>query len=174
MPRASVQARVAAAPGAVYDALLGTDPARLVRGYGPLPRVTATSDPDGTWGEAGASRTVHFGDGSAARERLDVAERPGRVVYRVFGYTNGLRFLARAAVADWRFEPEAGATRVAWTYTFEPRFALARLALAPVVHGSVRAYMRRVLGELARHAERAPGGGRKAPAAGGSPGGGAR
>ena len=157
MPHTTVEARVGAPPEAVYDVIVATDPSRLVQGYGPLPRATGTSDPDGVWGRAGASRTVHFGDGSAARERLVAAERPGHLRYRVTDYTNSLRVWATAAVADWRLTRDGAATRVVWTYAFEPRFALARLALLPVVHGLVRGYMRHILREVARRAELAGG-----------------
>ncbi len=92
-------------------------------------------------------------DGSHATETLTQARRPGLVAYRVDGFTNALRWLAREATAEWRFEASGADTAVTWTYSFKPRSAAAGLALFLLVRGPLRAYMCRIAREVKSVAE---------------------
>ena len=93
-----------------------------------------------------------LGDGSEARERLTLHERPHRFAYHVGPFTGPLRHLVDGADGAWWFAPAAAvggaATAVTWTYTFRPR------GLAP----AARARRRRPA-----VAARTPGGPSRAP-----------
>ena len=152
VPAAAVRDRVAGSPRAAYDRLVAADLPALLTGYGPLPGAAAVEESGGTWGEVGATRLITFTDGGTARERVLAADRPAdahaaaRFAYRVSGYTNALRLLARHADGDWRFAPDGrGGATVTWTYTFRPRSRAAAALLWPVVLGPLRGYMKRVL-----------------------------
>lgn len=156
LPAATVRGHASVPPRDAYDRLIAADLPALLTGYGPLPGVTAVAETGCVWGRVGATRTIALSDGSSARERVSVADRPaaphaaGRFAYRVSGYTNALRLLARHADGDWRFAPDGrGGTAIVWTYTFRPRSKALAAPLWPVVAGPLRGYMKRVLRRFA-------------------------
>lgn len=114
----------------------------ILLGYGPLPRVVATTDQTGPWDRPGSKRTVHLADGTTALEEVTDCEYPAYFAYRVSNFTNMLRFLVRDARGQWWFTKGSNATRVAWTYTFNARSPLAGLLLFPIVKLLWRGYMR--------------------------------
>ena len=154
-PAVVVRGRAAGSPAATYDRFVAADLPALLTGYGPLPAVTGVRAGAGAWGEVGATRTIRLSDGSAAAERVLVADRPaagapGRFAYRVTDYTNALRYFAARADGTWVFAPDGrGGTEVVWTYTFAPVSPWAAPALWPVVAGPLRGYMKRVLRRFA-------------------------
>jgi hypothetical protein len=139
----AVSARIAVPRAALFDWFIPVELPRVLLGYGPVPRVVATSDQTGPWDRPGSSRTVHLSDGTTAREQVTECSRPADFAYRVGDFTNAIGRLAPEARGRWSFT-EAGerATDVRWTYTFVGRSALARLALAPVVQILWRGFMR--------------------------------
>ena len=104
-----------------------------------------------------ATRVVELADGTEARERLTLHERPHRFAYHVGPFTGPLRHLVDGADGAWWFAPADGgdggpATAVTWTYAFRPRGLarpLVRVAVAPLW----RAYARRALERAVAAAE---------------------
>ena len=158
----TVRARAAVAPEVAFDAIAPIDLPRIFTGLGPLPAVTGTREQTGAWDHAGATRVVELADGTEARERLTLHERPHRFAYRVGPFTGPLRRVVDGADGAWWFAPAGGgdagaATAVTWTYTFRPRGLarpLVRVAVAPLW----RAYARRALARAVAAAEGRPGG----------------
>lgn len=71
---------------------------------------------------------------AGAHHEILLAESPVGYSYRLTGLDGALRLLAGEAVGWWSFEPDGPGSRVAWTFTFQPRNALVR--------GALRAYVR--------------------------------
>ncbi len=114
----------------------------ILLGYGPLPAVVKTSGQSGPWDQPGSNRTVHLADGNTAFEEVTDCERPGYFAYRVSGFTNIIRFLAKDATGQWWFEEQGNETHVKWTYTFNAHNALTVLVLSPIVRLLWNGYMR--------------------------------
>ena len=152
-----MRARAAVAPEVAFDVIVPIDLPRLFTGLGPLPAVTGTREQTGAWDHAGATRVVELADGSEARERLTLHERPHRFAYRVGPFTGPLRHVVDGADGAWWFAPVAGvpggaSTAVTWTYAFRPRgpaWPLVRLVVAPLW----RVYARRALARAVAAAE---------------------
>jgi hypothetical protein len=140
-----VSAYAQATPEKAYRTTVPVPLARIFTGYGPLPAVTGTSGQTGDWNAAGETRVVRLSDGSEAREELIALTPPERFDYRVHGFTGSLRFLAREARGEWRFIPDAGRTRIEWSYTFYSTSALSYPAMWLVNHTLWRGYMKRAL-----------------------------
>ena len=153
----TVRARAAVAPEVAFDVIAPIDLPRIFTGLGPLPAVTGTREQTGAWDHVDATRVVELADGTEARERLTLHERPHRFAYHVGPFTGPLRHLVDGADGAWWFAPADGgdggpATAVTWTYTFRPRGLarpLVRVAVAPLW----RAYARRALERAVAAAE---------------------
>lgn len=147
------EAVVPAGAEAAFDFVAAEDVLpKVLTGYGLLPAVVATSGNTGPWNEPGSRRVVHLADGNTAREELTRHERPGRFAYRVSDPSFALRHLMREARGEWRFAPaEGGGTRIRWTYTFQPRGALARAPLALFARAQWAGYMDACMGNVIRH-----------------------
>lgn len=114
----------------------------MLHRWGPIPAVTATRDLSGPWDTPGSERTVVLGDGSTARERVLVWERPVRFEYRVERFTSPLGRLVDHATGSWEFA-SAGSTSSSfrWTYDFHARTAPAALLLRAFVPTAWARYM---------------------------------
>jgi hypothetical protein len=153
----TVRARAAVAPERAFDVIVPIDLPRIFTGLGPLPAVTGTREQTGAWDHADATRVVELADGTEARERLTLHERPDRFAYHVGPFTGPLRHLVDGADGAWWFAPTDGgdggpATAVTWTYTFRPR-GLARPLVLAAVAPLWRAYARRALERAVAAAE---------------------
>lgn len=145
----TVEATVAAPRAALFAWFVPVELPRLLRGYGPLPAVVATSGQTAPWDQVGTSRTVHLADRTTAREAVTACEAPAYFAYRVSDITHPLlRRLVREADGQWWFTdapPTADgrlATRVVWRYTFTARSRAAAVALRPIAAVLWRGYMR--------------------------------
>ncbi len=127
----------------LFDTVVAEDVLPIVlHRWGPVPAVTGTRDLTGPWYEPGSERTVELGDGSTARERVLVWNRPQHFEYRVDGFTSPLGRLVDHALGTWTFAsygPLSSSFR--WTYTFHPRTAPAALALRVFVPTAWARYM---------------------------------
>ena len=130
------EARVGAAPEAVFDAL-AADASTWAEWF---PGLTA-GHTDGDKREISLNRTTY-------RETILVNERPARWVFRV-DETNAP--VARALVEEWRVEPDGPGSVVRWNFCIDPT-PLFRLALpvAPIVMGRL---FRRAMKNLALRLE---------------------
>ncbi len=171
----TLKATVAAPRAALFAWFVPVELPRILRGYGPLPAVVATSGQTAPWDQVGASRTVHLADRTTAREAVTACEAPAYFAYRVSDITHPLlRRLARGATGQWWFTdapPTADgrpATRVVWRYTFTARSRVASAALRPIAAVLWRGYMRVGLAATKTLAEREAGGPGGSPAGGGA------
>jgi len=113
------------APSAAVFAL-AVDPERfpfLFTGCGPVPalRRIALHGPLAV----GSTRELESSDGSRLLERITALDPPHRHAYSLSGIRPPLGWLVRAGHADWTFEATGSATRVRWTYDWEPNGWLA-------------------------------------------------
>ena len=148
-----VSGTVHATPESTFDVFAPIDLRLILRGYGPLPAVTAVEDQTGGWDTAGQTRTIRLSDGSCLREALTVVERPRHFAYVIDELTGPLRFMVRGMRGAWWFEPvpdgASGSTAAAqlalarWRYDFEPRSPFTRPLAAFIVKVLWRRNMQR-------------------------------
>lgn len=113
----------------------------MLHRWGPIPAVVATRDLTGPWTSPGSQRTVVLDDGTTARERLLVWERPGRFKY-VDRFTSALGRAVDHATGAWEFSattPERPAFR--WRYSFYTDSLAATLPLQLLVRTAWARYM---------------------------------
>jgi uncharacterized protein YndB with AHSA1/START domain len=121
---------------------------RFLLRLGPIPAVVRAELVGASEPKAGGRRQIELGDGSRIEEEILAFERPSRHRYRWLNPpAPPFSWLVRGAEGDWTFTSVAGGTRVAWTYRFEARSAVAAVLARPVVllFGS---WMRRGLANL--------------------------
>jgi hypothetical protein len=149
-----VERDIAATAQASYDLSLDAQRfASFFSGFGPIPglrRVTLQGPL-----AVGSAREVEDNAGLVMHERVDALDPPRRHAYTLSGLHPPLSWLALAGHANWTFEPLAQGTRVVWTYDFELTSPLAWPIAAPLLHGFMRAAMRRCLDAMARALESA-------------------
>lgn len=131
-------ARLAAAPGRVFDALADADG---WTGWWPLMHVArwTTPAPHGV----GSEREVAIRGLGRLRERFVAFEPGARFAFTMLEGTNPL---ATAIVEDYLLSPDGGGTDVAWTIGAAPT-ALGRIA-RPAVVATVRAMFARAMRRL--------------------------
>jgi hypothetical protein len=138
----------AAAPAGVFA--LALDPVRFpatFRGCGPVPaveRITLHAPP-----AVGSTRELENSDGSRVTERITALDAPTRHAYTLTGIAPPLSWLVRAGHADWTFTPAGGGTHVVWRYDWDLASVLAWPVASPLLHGFMRAAMRRCLRAMA-------------------------
>lgn len=151
----TVETTVSTDAATAFAVIAPIDLSLIFHRFGPIPAVSGTREQTGGWDHVGARRVVELSDGSEAREELTSYDAPDHFGYRVGSFTGPLRRVVEHADGAWWFSPSgAGATHIRWTYTFEPKGALApvvRLVLAPLW----RAYAGRALARGAVLAEAA-------------------
>ena len=99
-----------------------------------VPAVTGTVHlPGPAWREPGATRIIHFKDGSHSLERILSADWPRAYSYQPWAYTNPVRLLSDYAVATMTALPEGVSTRIVWDYGFHARHGWARPTLQAFV-----------------------------------------
>jgi uncharacterized protein YndB with AHSA1/START domain len=123
---------------------------RFLLRMGPIPAVVRAELIGASEPKAGGRRWIELGDGSRIEEEILAFERPSRHRYRWLNPpAPPFSWLVRTAEGDWTFTPVAAGTRVAWTYRFEARSAIAGAFARPVVLLFAR-WMRRGLENLRR------------------------
>jgi hypothetical protein len=143
------------APGvAVFNWFIPVKLEDILLGYGPLPAVVGTTGQTGPWEQPGSRRTVHLADGNTAQEQVTACEYSRYFAYRVSGFTNVLRFFTDEARGQWWFEDAGDSTKIKWTYTFNAKSRLAKLALLPIVKLLWNGYMRVGMQAVKEHAEK--------------------
>jgi hypothetical protein len=129
----------------------------LLVGPDNMPRVVRTEAIRGTWDpdqdRVGDRRRVVLDDGHFAAEEVLVDE-PRVFRYIVWGYTNYAGLMIDHAIGEFSFEDEGATTRLTWSYSFQPRSAIARPLVANFVRGPWADLMRatlQVMGEGGEH-----------------------
>jgi Polyketide cyclase / dehydrase and lipid transport len=126
----------------VFDVVVAEDVLpRVLHRWGPIPAVTGTQDLSGPWDTPGSQRTVVLEDGSTARERVIVWERPWRFEYRVDQLTSPLGRLFSHAIGSWSFAETGSGSEFRWTYSFHSRGRAAAALLTLVAHTAWARYM---------------------------------
>ena len=92
-------------------------------------------------------------DGHYTAEEI-LVDQPDRFGYMVSGYTGYRGLMIDHAIGDFRYADEGGKTRLEWTYSFRPRFALVRPFLSNFVNGTWADLMRRTLTAMREGGER--------------------
>ncbi len=114
---------------------------KVLHRWGPIPAVTGTREVTGPWDAPGSERTVLLEDGSTARERVLVWERPRRFEYRVDRFTGPFGRLVHHAVGAWDFTITERGSSFRWTYSFEGRGRPAAILLGLFVRIAWARYM---------------------------------
>lgn len=126
----------------LFDTVVAEDVLpKVLHRWGPIPAVVGTRDLTGPWTTPGSERTVVLDDGSSARERLTLWERPERFEYVVDRFTSPLGRLVDHATGAWDFDDRGTASSFRWTYSFHPRSFAASLPLQLVVRTAWARYM---------------------------------
>jgi hypothetical protein len=126
----------------LFDTVVAEDVLpKVLRRWGPIPGVVGTRDLTGPWTTPGSKRTVVLEDGSTARERLQVWQRPERFEYVVDRFTSPLGRLVDHATGAWEFEDRGTTWSFRWTYSFQPRSFAASLPLQLLVRTAWARYM---------------------------------
>ena len=122
-------------PERVFDVAVACETfPRILRPLGPIPGIAQARMLDAPGPATGARRRIELTDGSSLDEELLAVERPSRHTYRWLGPpARPLGLLVRRGTGDWSFVPEAGGTRVVWSYRFELSSPLAAPLAWPVV-----------------------------------------
>jgi len=126
----SASRRYAAAPEAVYDALMAAPLEELLtRRSGPIPAVKDTTK--GPWAAAGDQRTITTKDGGSMIESLVTVERPAGYRYRLTDFRGPMKPLVRLVEGQFAIHAEGDGTRVTWSWTLHPTSSVTRLTLPP-------------------------------------------
>jgi hypothetical protein len=141
---AAVEGVAKAAPEIAWDIALQTSPTVFYPKFGPLPAVIDVEDQPPTWNCVGFTRTLKLSDGGSVREHITESDRGVFFGYDLTDFQKLFGHLVSGARAEWTFTPDAGGTRIRWTYAFHPL-----PGRAPIVKLIVALfwapYMRRVL-----------------------------
>ncbi len=149
----SIEASANADLAHTFATIVPIDLPSILPGYGPLPAVARVENQTGGWDAVGQTRTVWLADETSAREEITHYESPNRFGYTVSDWSGALRFLAREARSEWRFDDAAGQTRIVWRYAFSLRSVWAALPLMLIVQLLWRGAMKQALRECVRQAE---------------------
>ena len=126
----------------LFDTVVAEDVLpKVLHRWGPIPAVVGTRDLTGPWSTPGSERTVLLDDGSTARERLTLWERPRRFEYVVDRFTSPLGRLVDHASGAWEFDDGGAQSSFRWTYSFHPRSFAAMVPLQLVVRTAWARYM---------------------------------
>jgi carbon monoxide dehydrogenase subunit G len=120
-----------------------------------FPAVDTTQPLVGEWtpGErVGDRRWVRFEDGHYLVEEV-LADEPDVFRYQIWGFTSVQRIAVQHAVAEFRYEPEAGGTRLSWTYSFLPTTPILSGMVQSFLDSTMTPMMRATLAGLRDHAE---------------------
>jgi hypothetical protein len=142
-PGATVDGVTFASLETAWEVALLTSPTVFYPRFGPLPAVVAVHGQDGAWDTAGKSRTLELSNGSVIETITDVTF-PFFFGYDLSDFTGFFGSVVAGARAEWTFTPEAGGTRIQWTYAFHPKPG-GGLVVSAVVALFWRRYMQRVL-----------------------------
>lgn len=93
--------------------------ARIFPGKGPIPGVISAQVVGGGPIGRGAVRRVKTKDGNELDETYIQFDPPTSYAYEMSKFKLPLSLVMRKATGTWRFTPEAGGTRVVWTYSVE-------------------------------------------------------
>jgi Polyketide cyclase / dehydrase and lipid transport len=107
------------APAAFEGASSTETLARIFPGKGPIPGVISAHVVGGGPIARGAVRRVKTKDGNELDETYIQFDRPSGYAYEMSKFKLPLSLLMKKATGTWRFSPEAGGTRIVWTYSVE-------------------------------------------------------
>ncbi|QDW64195.1 SRPBCC family protein [Oerskovia sp. KBS0722] len=116
----TVLARAGASPSRAFRVIAPIDLSTVFDAVAPFPGVARVLDQDGSWDQAGRSRTPQFDDGSQATERLSEYVQDQGFAYELTDFTNALRGLVAGVRGEWSFLPDGSGTSIRWTYEFKP------------------------------------------------------
>jgi hypothetical protein len=126
----------------LFDVVVAEDVLpKVLHRWGPVAAVVATREVTGPWDQPGSERTVVLDDGHTARERVLIWQRPRLYEYLVDELTGPFGRLVDHAVGTWRFASTASGSQFRWTYSFQPRGAVAVGPLIVVVRTAWERYM---------------------------------
>jgi hypothetical protein len=126
----------------LFDTVVAEDVLpKVLHRWGPVPAVVGTRDLTGPWTEPGSERTVVLDDGSTARERLTLWERPRRFEYVVDRFSSPLGRLIDHATGAWEFDNRGSASSFRWMYSFHPRSVAAMVPLQLLIRTAWARYM---------------------------------
>ena len=152
--RVRVAATANAPVGKTFETIVPIDVPTIMPGYGPLPAVMGVENQTGKWDGVGQTRVVRLADETTAREEITLYQAPSRFGYSVSDWSGALKFLARAAKSEWRFDEISPIkTRISWNYAFAPRSMWTAWLLLPIVQGLWRGAMKQALRECVRQSE---------------------
>jgi hypothetical protein len=126
------------APAAFEGASSTETLARIFPGKGPIPGVVSAEVVGGGPIGRGAVRRVRTNDGNELDETYIEFDPPRRYAYEMSKFKPPLSLLMKKATGTWRFSPEAGGTRIVWTYSVELPSPLA----APLTALIVKVFMK--------------------------------
>jgi hypothetical protein len=121
------------APAAFEGASSTETLARIFPGKGPIPGVISAQVVGGGPIARGAVRRVKTKDGNELDETYIQFDPPTGYAYEMSKFKLPLSLLMRKATGTWRFSPEAGGTRIHWTYSVELPSVLAAPFTALIV-----------------------------------------
>jgi hypothetical protein len=122
--------------------------ARIFPGKGPIPGVVSAQVVGGGPIGRGAVRRVKTNDGNELDETYIEFDRPTHYAYEMSKFKMPLSLLMKKATGVWRFSPEAGGTRVVWTYSVELPSVLSAPATMLIVKVFMKAAMNSCLSNL--------------------------
>lgn len=141
-PSHTVSRRASVGIERLFDSVVAEDVLpKVLHRWGPIPGVVGTRDLTGPWTTPGSERTVVLEDGSTARERLVLWERPRRFEYLVDRFTSPLGRFVDHATGAWEFTDHGTESSFRWTYAFDARNRAARFPLQLVVRTAWARYM---------------------------------
>jgi hypothetical protein len=91
------------------------------RRYGLLPPIREVRGQEGTWGQAGQTRTVITADGGSMDEQLLEVDAPHSFSYRLTNISGPMRPLVDHIDGRWEFTPRGTGTAITWRWTLHPK-----------------------------------------------------
>src|SRR6476659_2995589 len=105
------------APAAFEGASSNETLPRIFPGKGPIPGAVSAQVVGGGPIVRGAVRRVRTNDGNELDETYIEFDPPTGYAYEMSRFKPPLSLLMKKATGTWRFSPEAGGTRIVWTYS---------------------------------------------------------
>lgn len=121
-----------------------------------FPAVETTQPLIGDWtpgDRVGDRRWVRFEDGHYLAEEV-LIDDPNVFRYQIWGFTRNVqRFSIQHGVAEFRYEPEGGGTRLSWTYSLLPTTSLLSGPVQSFLDSTMTPMMIATLDGTREHAE---------------------
>lgn len=141
----TVHVTVASPAAQCFDYIVPVELSHIFRPYLLLPGVERTDETE-RWFTPGLSRTVHFTDGSKAKEQLLTVEPSQSFTYEISEFTGINKFLVSSIYGAWKFsQNSASTTDIQWTYSLVCHNAATRLIVQAIVAPMLKRYLQRAL-----------------------------